>query len=159
MRRLTNPQPIAGALRLKGAQRFGVLVRKAAGDRREQLRDLHQRSLEAAERAPELGGIPLPVGRHAEVALPRHARGDAADPKCRPARSGARARSACRPPDPACLKPSTFPLSGSGSVAETRSGSAAPGDNTPARPNNPSEPAPAAGPPLTARRRCCRRGA
>ena len=64
--------------RLEGAERLGILVRKAAGDRREQLRDLHQRPLEAAERAPELGGVPLPIRGQAEIALPRHARGDSA---------------------------------------------------------------------------------
>ena len=52
-----------GRLRLQRAERLGVLVRQPAGDRRQQLRDLHQRSLEAAQRALELGGVALPVSR------------------------------------------------------------------------------------------------
>ena len=65
--------------RLEGAECLGIFVGQAARDRREQLRDLHQRSLEAAERAPELGRVPLPVGGQTEIALARHAGGDAAD--------------------------------------------------------------------------------
>ena len=61
MRRLTNPQPIAGARDWRAPSASEYSVRKAAGDRREQLRDLHHRPLEAAERAPELGGVPLPI--------------------------------------------------------------------------------------------------
>ena len=64
--------------RLQGAERVRVFIGKAAGDGGEQLGDLHQRPLEAAERALELFGVSLPVGRQAEVALARHARRDSA---------------------------------------------------------------------------------
>ena len=78
-------------LRLEDAELRRVLVGQAAGDRREQLRDLHQRPLETAERAPELGGVPLAVGGQAEIALARHARGNPAD-------LGADPRIAAHPP-------------------------------------------------------------
>ena len=55
-----------------------VLVGQGIGDGGQQLGDLHQRPLDAAQRPPEGGGVALAVGGQAKEALGAEARGDAA---------------------------------------------------------------------------------
>ena len=64
---------------LQLAELGDVFRRQDVRDGRHQLRDLHQRPLEAAERALEVLGVPLPVHPDAEIALAREPRRDAAD--------------------------------------------------------------------------------
>ena len=92
MRRRTNGQPIAGALACNVHQFADIFVGQRVGDRGEQLRDLHQRPLDAAQRRLEVGRVPLAVDRHAQIALgpeprpePRHRR---PDPRIAPGAAG-----------------------------------------------------------------------
>src|SRR5690349_3948015 len=64
---------------LKLHQLVDVFLGERVGDRREELRHLHQRPLDAAQRRLELGRMPAAVERQAEIALAREARRKAAD--------------------------------------------------------------------------------
>ncbi len=64
---------------LQSQQLADIFLGQRLGDRREQLRDLHQRPLDAAQRRLQIGRMPLAIDRHAEIALgpepcpkPRH---------------------------------------------------------------------------------------
>ena len=65
-------------LRLQLRELGGVLLGQRLGDRREQLGDLHQRPLEAAERRPQLLGVGGAVDRDAEEARAGEPRREAA---------------------------------------------------------------------------------
>ena len=66
-------------LALQLGQFGGVFRRQGIGDGGEQLRHLHDRTLQAAERGGEPDGIGGAVALRADQALADHARGDAAD--------------------------------------------------------------------------------
>ena len=55
-----------------------IFLRQRLGDRREELRHLHQRALDAAERRLQIGGMALAIDRDAEIALAGEARREAA---------------------------------------------------------------------------------
>ena len=69
MRRRTNGQPIAGAFDWSWISSRTYSSGKRVGDRGEQLRHLHQRPLDAAERGLQIGGMAPAIDRHAEIAL------------------------------------------------------------------------------------------
>ena len=66
-------------LALQLGQLRGVFRRQRVGDGGEQLRHLHDRALQAAERGGEPDGVGGAILRHAEQPRARHARRDAAD--------------------------------------------------------------------------------
>ena len=53
-----------------------IFFRERLGDRREELRHLHQGALDAAERRAKIGGVALAVDRHPEIALAGKARAE-----------------------------------------------------------------------------------
>ena len=71
--RLHAPADEGGAhrrrLRLQAHQLFGIIGRQRLGDRREQLRDLHHRSLHRPERLGEIARVVAPA-RPREAAAP-----------------------------------------------------------------------------------------
>ncbi len=73
---------------LELAELGGIFLGQRVGDGGEDLRHLHQRPLEPAERRPELGGMDVAVDLEPEIALAGQARGQpahrAADPGIAP---------------------------------------------------------------------------
>ena len=92
MRRRTNGQPIAGAFDLELDQLADIFLGQRVGDRREQLRHLHQRPLDPAERRLQIGRVAPAIDRNAEIALARRAA-----PPARPSRSTPAHSAATRP--------------------------------------------------------------
>ena len=78
MRRLTKAQPIGGASLCSFISSFGVFRRQRIGNGGEQLRHLHDRALQPAERRGKFERVAGAIERHAEKARAGKARGDAA---------------------------------------------------------------------------------
>ena len=79
MRRLTKAQPIGGASALQLRQLGGVFRRQRVGNGGDELRHLHDRALQAAERGRKLHRVAAAVEIEAEQPRARDARGNAAD--------------------------------------------------------------------------------
>ena len=80
--------PSAGALACSCASSRGIFRRQRVGDGGDELRRLHQRPLQAAQRRLQLGRVLVAVELAAEIALAGQPRRQAADRRCRPGRSG-----------------------------------------------------------------------
>ena len=74
MRRLTKAQPMGGAFALQLHQLGGIFRRQRIRDGGHELRHLHDRALEAAERRREVGGVLAAIERQAEQARAGKAR-------------------------------------------------------------------------------------
>ena len=79
MRRRTKAEPIGGAWHLQLRQLPRIFGRQRVGNGRQQLRHLHDRPLEAAQRLRQGCGVAGSVALHAEKALAGHARRHRAD--------------------------------------------------------------------------------